>query len=478
MRAGLSIRGVVFLGFVLILGLWIFAWTQLSQRLSEAQVRATGINARYMKAQDTLSNIRAQVLLASVTFRDALLDRNLDRIGSYRSQLEQYYGVLEELLSGYVPASDLPAEREQFRRLRQEVAAYRNAMFEVLDSDRSRWLTEARDLLGIRVTPRRDAVIAISEGVQALNRSSYVQRQAEVADNRSIMQRELWQLLGLGLAIGIGVAVLAIGYAGRLESRLRRQMTKDVELTRDLQDLSAKLVTVQEQERRHIARELHDEIGQALTAIKVELAHAQHSIEGSPGAAAAFGEGSRITLSNVLCDARSITDGALRQVRDLSYLLHPPALDDLGLVAAVESYIRAFGTRHGVQADLAHQGMQGRLSAESEAAAYRIIQEALTNVAKHSGATACHVTMTRLAGTLRISIEDNGVGFDPAMTRPGERRGLGLIGMRERASHLQGVVTIDSRRGRGTRLVIELPVRRASDRAEAQAISDPTAVAG
>ena len=474
MRAGPSIRAVVFLGFGLILALWMFAWAQLSGRISAAQERTAAINARYMAAQDALANIRAQALLASVAFRDALLDRNADNIERYRGQLDQTYGVLDELLRGYVPATDLPAEREQFRKLQEEVAAYRDAMFDVLNSDRRLWLTEARDLLGLRVTPRRDAIIGISEGVQSLNRSSYVQRQAEVADSYRLMQHDLWQLLGLGLAIGIGVAVLAIGYAGRLEGRLRRQMAKDIETTKELQDLSAKLVTAQEQERRSIARELHDEIGQALTAIKVELAHVQHSIEGASSPASVRPS----VLSDVLRDARSITDGALHQVRDLSYLLHPPALDEFGLVVAVESYMKAFGKRHGLRAELTATGIERRLSPDTEAAVYRIIQEALTNVAKHAKATRCIVALARLPEALKITIEDDGVGFDAARPRSADRRGLGLIGIRERASHLNGVVAIESAHGRGTRLTIELPVRRAPERAYADHVADPATALG
>jgi signal transduction histidine kinase len=287
--------------------------------------------------------------------------------------------------------------------------------------------------------------------VQLLNRAGYVQQQSEVADVYRSVQSEVWQLLGLALAIGIAIAVLAIVYAGRLEKRLRRQMARDVELAHELQDLSAKLVTAQEQERRHIARELHDEIGQALTAIKVELAYAQRSIDGGAGP------------TNVLQAARTITDSALHQVRDLSYLLHSAALDEFGLVAAVESYLKTFGKRHALVTELTHERMEGRLAPEIEAAAYRIIQEALTNVAKHAKATECRVRLIRLPEALRVIIEDNGSGFTPGAHRSADRRGLGLISIRERASHLQGTVQIDSAPGRGTRVIVELPVRRATD---------------
>jgi signal transduction histidine kinase len=360
--------------------------------------------------------------------------------------------------------SNSPPERDQFARLREEVDAFHDTMLEVLATDSSRWRTEAWNLLSLRVTPKRGIVIAVSEGVQALNRSAYIDHQNEMAGVYRAVQRELWELLGLALAIGVGIASLAVFYAGRLESRIRRQMAKDFELTRDLQRLSERLVTAQEHERRQIARELHDEIGQALTAIKISLAHAQKSIDNGTGS------------SQALQDVRSITDGALHQVRDLSYLLHPAALDDLGLVAAVDSYMQRFAKRHGVDARLTHRGMHERLSSEIETAAYRIVQEALTNVARHSNATICSVTLAHTGHVLRLTIEDNGSGFETALLRSSERSGLGLIGIRERAFHLHGTARVESAPNKGTRLLIEIPsTSRRPAAEELEPLPDPTA---
>ena len=412
-RERLSIRAAVFLGFGLIFGLWMFAWVQLSFRIGGAQGRAEAINTRYAKAQETVSNIRAQVLMASVAFGDALLDPNPANMGLYRSPLERSYTTLDELLRAYEPVSGSPREREQFARLRSEVEAYRRSMLDVLASDRNRWLAEARNVLSRRVTPRRDIIIAVSESVQALNRAGYVEQQSVIGGVYQSIQRALWQVLGLALGVGVAIAILAVVYAGRLERRLRQQMSRDVELAHDLQELSAKLVTVQEQERRHIARELHDEIGQALTAVKVELALAQRAIDGAQGP------------TGMLQAARTITDGALHQVRDLSYLLHPAALDEFGLVSAVDAHIKRFSKRHEIVAELSHASMSSRLAPETEAAAYRIIQEALNNVAKHAKATECRVYLARQQDALRIVVEDNGIGFDASAPRSADRRGLG-----------------------------------------------------
>jgi signal transduction histidine kinase len=165
--------------------------------------------------------------------------------------------------------------------------------------------------------------------------------------------------------------------------------------------------------------------------------------------------------AHLLDDSRAIVEGALSTVRDLSHLLHPALLDDLGLPAAVEWYLRGFGIRHGLRVDLLQEGMEDeRLAPEVETSAYRIVQEALTNVAKHASATACRVYLQRLPTTVLITIEDDGVGCDAALVqRPGERRGLGLIGIRERVSELGGAMRLESAPGKGTRVTVELPAR-------------------
>jgi signal transduction histidine kinase len=306
--------------------------------------------------------------------------------------------------------------------------------------------------------PRRDGVIRVSEDVQALNRTVFVQQQAASAQVYRTTQRRIWSQLGLALAASFAIGLFAIRYVGQLEERVRRQRQKEVENTRDLQRLSAQLVSAQEEERRSIARELHDEVGQVLTAIKVELAVAQRDISAGGGS------------PQVLASARTITDAALHTVRDLSRLLHPTVLDDLGLAAALDSYLREFSRRHQLHTELLQDRMEGRLAPETEVAAYRIVQEALTNVARHAQATVCRVYLQRLLNTVLITVEDNGVGFDvDPSNRAAAPQGLGLLGIRERAAQLNGTVRLESSPGTGTRLTIELPTR--AEQAEPPAIA-------
>jgi signal transduction histidine kinase len=419
-----------------------------------------------MQAQELLATVRAQILIGSVYVRDALLDPDPASVGAYRRQLLEAYGAIDKALQQYVPILNGPAERYRLVRLRSQIDDFRATMVEVLNTDRSRWPSEARLLLQSRIVPKRELVIRVSEEVQALNRETFVQQQARIAEVYRVTQRRIWQQLGLALAGSLGIALLASLYSGRLESQLRHQRARDVQNTQDLQRLSAKLITAQEEERRTIARELHDEVGQVLTAIKVELALAQNAVDAAGGP------------PRLLEDARYIADGALQRVRDLSQLLHPAMLDDLGLPSAIDWHLQSFGKRHDIRVQLLHERMDERLLPETEAAAFRIVQEALTNAARHAHATSCRIYLQRLANTVLITIEDDGVGFDTTeVSQSGARRGLGLLGIRERVAQLRGTLRLESSPGKGTRLTVELPaqIRTTADVQDAVPSSATTA---
>jgi signal transduction histidine kinase len=178
--------------------------------------------------------------------------------------------------------------------------------------------------------------------------------------------------------------------------------------------------------------------------VQVELSIAQRRLKAAGQPPALLGE------------AESITHSALQTVRDISQLLHPALLDDLGLAAAIDWQARTFEARHGIRAEVQHDGLVKRLPREVELAAYRIVQEALTNVAKHARASSCRISLRRQDTNLEIVVEDNGRGFKPTDVEP--NRGLGLVGMRERASLLSGRIAFESGGGAGTRVDVRLPV--------------------
>jgi signal transduction histidine kinase len=436
-----TIKAGLVAGFALIVGIWLFTGFYFARRMSDLERRSSDINGRYTRAQELLTSIRGQVLLGSVAVRDALLDPDPEALPGYRQQLDESYRAADGALQEYVPVVNAPDEIARVERLRREIADLRDTLGEVLIAERQ----GAGVMLRRRIIPKREAVLRVSEELQAMNRSAFVRLQEDIAALNRVAQRRVWQMFGLALGASLAIALGATVHAGRLEGQIRRQLIKDAESARDLQRLSSQLLTAQEEERRAIARELHDEIGQLLTAIKVELAIAGRASD-APAAS-----------PTALDNARSIADTAVQTVRDMSRLLHPAMLDDLGLAAAVDWYLKGFGNRHGIRIELLQDGMCERLAPEIEATAYRIVQEALTNVARHAQARTCRVYLQRLTNSLLVTIEDDGVGFDQGTVDASVPRGIGLVGIRERVALVRGSMRMETAPGKGTRLTVELP---------------------
>jgi signal transduction histidine kinase len=440
---GLTIRAAVILAFGLTLSLWLLTGYQAARRSAELERQSADVATRYVQAQDVLASLRRYVLRTSGAVRDALLDSGQPH-EAYQREVQARLQDIETAITAYSSILDSQDERVGLDALRREATFFAGAMRSALFTpDRS---VDPRLRFSQAVLPAREAVLRASEDLQAINRSAFIRYQHELDSRATDAERWAWQQLGLALAVGLGIAVFATAYAGRLENRLKTEIDKDMRNTAALQRLSSRLVTVQEDERQRIARELHDEVGQALTAIKVELAVAQRRID--------------LPLSELLEPAQGITDQALHTVRNMSRLLHPAALDDLGLQAAIDSYVGDFSRRTAIRAQLVPAPVMNRLPVDIERAAYRIVQEALTNVARHARATACSVALDRRDQSLEIVVEDDGCGFDVRDLERPPQRGLGLLGVSERVAYLSGVMSIHSEPGRGTRLCITLPTDR------------------
>jgi signal transduction histidine kinase len=234
---------------------------------------------------------------------------------------------------------------------------------------------------------------------------------------------------------------VVIGVQGMARDITERKLARDT-----LQMFSRQLIEAQEDERRRISRELHDQIGQVLTAVKMNLFSVQNICSGP--------ESVFYIKDNV--DA---IDEALRLVRDLSVDLRPPVLDDLGLVSALRWYIDRYTTRTGLTVDVRIELQEHgeRFSREVETACFRIAQEALTNVVRHASANGIVVSLVRDDNCLLLSIRDDGVGFNPERLRKRATRAtLGLISMQERAHAAGGTIEIDSVISKGTEIRFKL----------------------
>ena len=225
----------------------------------------------------------------------------------------------------------------------------------------------------------------------------------------------------------------------------RRQAQEQLQRHREqLRDLAARLEAAREAERTRIAREIHDELGQALTALKIDLTWLRRRLP-QPTA----------ELAGKVDGMEAILDGTASAIQRIATELRPGVLDELGLQAAIQWQAREFETRTGIACRVDLAAEQPSVDATRATAAFRIFQEALTNVARHAGATLVLVRFTLSAQALELSVEDNGRGISEGALA--DSRSLGLLGIRERATSLGGTVTITGERGRGTTLTLTLP---------------------
>jgi signal transduction histidine kinase len=242
------------------------------------------------------------------------------------------------------------------------------------------------------------------------------------------------------LAMGAAIALACATILGRVRGNLAGRQ-------RELSDLSARLMSVQEEERQRLSRELHDELGQSLTAVLSYLWLVERGIPGHLE-----------ELRTRTAEARRLASKTLAQIRELSQLLRPSVLDDYGLVPSLDAHVKAFADRQQLLTSFTADPLPHRLSSDIETAVYRITQEALTNVARHAHANTVRVTLGVEGRELRLEVEDDGVGLPSTGIggRSTNGGGMGLIGIRERVRALGGTLTLGS--DGGTRLEVRLPL--------------------
>jgi len=258
------------------------------------------------------------------------------------------------------------------------------------------------------------------------------------------LQANLTRSIVLSLASGLVLILASMTYILRLERQTRLRYVEVVRSRHELEQLSARLVDAQETERRNISRELHDEVGQTLGALLVDFGRLLAALpESLP------------ELRSEVDRMKSVAERSVRSVRNLALLLRPSMLDDLGLVAALEWQGREVSRTSETEVDVQSSGVSEDLPDDYKVTIYRLVQEALHNAVRHSGARNAQVRVEQDNERIRVQVTDDGRGFDP-----GRSRGLGILGMEERVKRLGGTFSIDSQPGHGATVRAELPLRR------------------
>jgi signal transduction histidine kinase len=383
------------------------------------------------------------VLLSGTLARDYLFWADKDSAGDVRRRFNELDRQAAQSLARW--------GGDQTAGLRGEVRAYWKTLAVMLDvagRERRRGVDEYfyREL-----TKRREAMLSIADQAARLQQLEHEKEQQQLASFGRTFVAVLSAAFLSTLALGALIAIVACRKLIRMEMDARQRQS-------DLAALSAQLVKTQEEERKAVARELHDQVGQMLTALSMECGQALHAHDEAR------------TQRSYLDSIRKLTESLIVAVRDISLALRPSMLDDFGLVPALEWHAREVNRRSGIEVAVhAIEADCEQLSESTRTCIYRVAQEALRNCERHAKATRAELRLERTGSLLRMTITDNGRGFDVLHTR-----GLGSLGMQERIEALGGRYDVESTIGTGTKVVVNVPMPK--DPLMAPLASRPTEV--
>ena len=417
----------------------------LSGWLAYVRAKSTyvGISELYEaehRTQESLTQIRAEIDKSAILLRDFLLDPKLPA-NSAAAELEKMRISTEVQLSHLnrlVPRSQI----EGLTNLRKRTTDYWESLGPVLTGTRQ-GSRLGLSLLQTEIFPHRQAALRVVADVQRLSFEAFQARKKEIDTRNAGLAFYLGEVVGITVLIAFTVAGISVLRMYSLERTADLQHRQVQEAETGLRKLSQQLVRAQEEERRSLSRDLHDQVGQVLTALRMSLGN----LEKQAGP-------QNDTMSRELDLAKRLAGQALRSTRDLAMGLRPTMLDDLGLEAALEWYGRQHGKLYGVPVSVQVQAPLDDLSDAQKTCVYRIVQEALNNAAKYARAQHVSVTLESDRDAVRLQINDDGAGFDLSGSAG---RGLGLLGMRERIAELGGSLVIESSPNEGTRIRADLP---------------------
>jgi signal transduction histidine kinase len=426
--------------FGILLALMLVSGLATLNRTTQLYNTLSDLNRKYRQDWRGLDNLRSGIHVSSVLVRDYLLDPSLSRAKEIREALLKERTATEESLRQIERALERD-HRDKLVQLRTEINAYWESLDPVFDWSPEEKQAAAYGFLRYRIMPRRDAVLSLAEEIQHFTDTTFQRERAEMRTNeerfRSFLVRTMMSILGLGLIVAF-ISVLRVSVLER-RAELHRQRTEQAE--NEMRRLSHQLVYSQEEERRSISRELHDEVGQLLTGLRMELRTLQKVHRSDP-----HDFDSRVEQTRILLEQ------TLQSVRDIAMGLRPSMLDDLGLEAALQWQIRQFERSHEILVTLRVSTNLDHLPERHITNLYRIVQEALTNCARHSQAHAVEIELSEHTGALRLVIRDDGVGMTGKSAA-----GLGLVGIQERVRELDGAFQVQSLQGKGTAIIVDLP---------------------
>lgn len=238
----LSVRMVIFIGFAITSGMWTYAGYAVTQQINDVKNEAAAITAQYDQGQQLLTTVKTQVLLSSVHVRDALLAGSVTAVAENRERVEASFRLIAEAIEAYQPVARSATDGDPVRSLRTELEQFHLASISAIGSAPGRSSTAIREVLNEELMPRREAVLVISEQIQALNRRAYIGRQNDIAGVYEAAERKSRWRLSVALVLSLAVLFITSLYAEELDVRLGRQLKRDVRLSRELYETGTQLM--------------------------------------------------------------------------------------------------------------------------------------------------------------------------------------------------------------------------------------------
>jgi signal transduction histidine kinase len=445
MRRSFRAWPILLFGLLSLLALIVFSAVVGARMTSQSYREMAAIHQAHQALDQTLNQMKSHIFLASIYLRDYLLDPSNANSDYYRQQLRESQAAAESELRRLKEwTGDL--EERRLAELELQMRNYWNSLEPVFtwtagEKTRGRFAYIRREVL-----PRRRNLLAMAEDIQSLYARNYQREQDRVEASRARFQRYNRYLILLTLALGLVVTAVAVQLTLRLERRAAEQRLRTENAERELRLLSQRLVKAQEEERKRLSRELHDEVGQMLTGLRLSIGQLSE-LRSSP----------KEEFEKHLAEAKSSAEQTVRVVRGIAMALRPSMLDDLGLAPALNWQAREVSRQTGVDVSVAIAESVDRLPDEYRTCLYRVAQESLTNCIKHSKARHVSIQLGPDAGgdAVCLTVTDDGTGFAPGASLG---KGLGLVGMEERVRELGGSMMIQSVPGSGATLRVRLPL--------------------
>ncbi len=399
----------------------------------------------YVDQEGTLSVLRRNLWLAGNDIRDFFISTTPEQAAILQTQIATLRSEDDAALEHMERLPRLAATAATLRKSLGEfwatVAPVPQSMMNVPNEGQFAFLQQV-------VVPRRGRLYTALLDLTSAEQEKLQESEKQFAETRRKAAERLLVMLVLSVVMAGVVARLSVRQSENLGREAERHYAA-VEQTRlELQRLSARLLEVEEEGRKKLSRELHDEIGQTLALLQIEISRAQSALATGPDGA-----------GDHLARARNLVERTVQTIRYISGALRPALLDDLGLVPALQFQLEDFWRRSGIACEFVEEGVADQLPDTVKTCVYRVLQEALHNCEKHSGASRVRVAVRQVPESLLAELEDNGRGFQMNEKRmPVRTGGLGLLGLRERAANAGGTLLIDSAPGQGTRIALRIPL--------------------